>query len=511
MSRLSLPARPARLSVHLSLRRLLSALLLLSLVAPLAPAPPVQAAAQGRNADASIAFAPAADSHFAPASSPTSGEATVEQTAPAEPPAQPQEPLPPLPPFDQPPPAPPAEPPVSAPGPLLPPAAVTPPLPVALSLGAEGSILAEGRSLLLTLRVESLASAESASAPLAVDVTLLLPPRVVTLEGSSGGLGWKGIPIAPGAPFVQTLHLQMDAATAGEAQVVAVTATAAAAGYETISAQTLLGVMAGSARAPADGAAPVAIAGEGGAAVTSADGEVVLLAPAGVLPTGATVQMTELFDGLAALEAVTPTIVAPAETTATPVLTASPQAATAIPANEPVATEIVAAELIDAGRDGAGVSVAPALEITETPATTAPVSSDPAPATDVLTTTAAPVVTDTPVVTDAPVCTDTAAVPATPALPADRCPNPVRQDRGAKDERRDPWWDSATGRVDFVHDQVVPAFHRTPETVVSRRAQEPCRWQQEQEPPMLPACLCGPLQGPQERSRCRADDKGNRR
>jgi len=293
---------------------------------------------------------------------------------------------------------------------------VTPPLPVALSLGTEGSILVEGRSLLLTLRVESLASAESASAPLAVDVTLLLPPGVVTAQGSSGGLGWKGIPIAPGAPFVQTLHLQMDAVTAGEAQVVAVTATAAAAGYETISAQTLLGVMAGSARAPADGAAPVAIAGEGGAAVTSADGEVVLLAPAGVLPTGATVQMTELFDGLAALEAVTPTIVAPAETTATPVLTASPQAATAIPANEPVATEIVAAELIDAGRDGAGVSVAPALEITETPMTAAPVSSDPAPATDVLTTTAAPVVTDTPVVTDAPVVTDTAAVTATPAV-----------------------------------------------------------------------------------------------
>ena len=179
---------------------------------------------------------------------------------------------------------------------------------MALSLGAEGSILAQGGSLLLTLRVESLGSAESAPLP-AVDVTLLLPAGVVTAEGWSGSLRWKGIPVAPGAPFVQTLHLQVEGAGGGDAQVVEVGATAAAAGYAEVATGLLLGVATEGARSPADAAAAAAVTvGEGGAAVTSADGEVVLLAPAGVLPTGATVQMTELFDGLAALAAATPTV-----------------------------------------------------------------------------------------------------------------------------------------------------------------------------------------------------------
>ena len=100
--------------------------------------------------------------------------------------------------------------------------------------------------------------------------------------------------------------------------MVEVGATASAAGYAEVSTGLLLGVATEGARSPADAAAA--------AAVTSADGEVVLLAPAGVLPTGATVQMTELFDGLAALAAATRTSVATPAATPLPVVTAPPQA-----------------------------------------------------------------------------------------------------------------------------------------------------------------------------------------
>ena len=198
-----LPAA-ARSAVRLPLRRVLSIVLLLSLVLPVAPFSTASAASEVATRQAgsspvrvSVSGVMAGESGSATFAAPVGMEQAV-----------PEEPL--LPPLPEPPAAT-AEPPIAPPGPSLELPTATPLLPVALSLGAEGSILAQGGSLLLTLRVESLGSAESAPLP-AVDVTLLLPAGVVTAEGWSGSLRWKGIPVAPGAPFVQTLHLQVDEA-----------------------------------------------------------------------------------------------------------------------------------------------------------------------------------------------------------------------------------------------------------------------------------------------------------
>ncbi len=68
-------------------------------------------------------------------------------------------------------------------------------LPLLVDVTPSGSVLAVGETLALTVSVQLLQGAEGARLPSAVDVTLLLPPELVTGDGQRGLLAWRGAPV----------------------------------------------------------------------------------------------------------------------------------------------------------------------------------------------------------------------------------------------------------------------------------------------------------------------------